>query len=178
MDSQTAATRIRALCPLDDVPCLTSTDLELMVAAAARPDTAGNPPTNVTTTADRAGSTNVTAGTVVQQPGTARWWRARNSGTTSSAVPTWPNLAGSIRDDTVTVIDGTVTWEDHGGEWHPTHHLNAGLAFGWRLKANRAASMYDVTDGDLSRRRGQVAAHCEKRAQHYEQLVRRTSQVS
>jgi hypothetical protein len=177
VDQNAALARLIALCPPDALPCLDTSDLELILDAARRPDYAGNPPTNVDTTGDWTASSATLAGTVVQQPATKRWWRAVNSGTTGAAAPEWPNLAGTVRTGQL-LTDGTVTWEDHGAEWRPTWNVNAGLAFGWRLKANRAAALYDATDGDQNLRRAQVAAQCEQRAQRYERLARRSSEVA
>lgn len=161
-----AVNTLRDLCAANEEPTLGDDELQRILARARRPDAAGSSPANVTTTADWSANTVVTVGTVVQQPGTRRWWVAENSGTTAASAPAWPTFTTQDASD-VYVVDGTVVWEDNGPEWHPTYDLNTAAAEAWAMKAGRVANRFSFTTDGQNFQRQQVAARCLEMAAYY-----------
>lgn len=151
----------------DDEPALTSEEWADLEVLARRADEQGCSPLNVASTADHQVSTAYTAGTIVQQPGVNRWWRAEQGGVTASSTPNWPTLIPSEPIDDLYVADGTVIWEDNGGPWHPTWNLAAAAAEGWLWKAGKAAGQYQFATDGQSFSRQQIAASCREQAQLY-----------
>jgi len=159
-----ALTQLQKMCAYDSHPTLDDEDLSLCLDAAKRPDSAGNSPANDAEAGSWVASTDYLAGAVILVSG--RYWRATLTGTTGSAAPSWPDLAGYART-TWSVIDGDMTWVDNGAEWAPTWSLNAAAAAAWDRKAAKAAGDYDFgTDGQTFSR-SQVVDTCMKMARRY-----------
>lgn len=165
MDEARARVYLEALCAANDDPRLEERELVLVVAAAKRPDRAGNLPTNVAGAASWAAAHAYLAGDTIYAGG--RWWIALDSGTSSSSTPSWPDLDGRPASD-AQVADGDLVWADLGEAWAPTWNLDAGAALGWRLKAGKVANRFSFTaDGQTFNRR-EMFAHCMQMAKVYE----------
>lgn len=165
MDQATAATRLRSMVSWQDDPALTAGELEQLLDLAKRPDRAGNLPTNLSTSASTwTAATMYQAGTVIKTGTTLlRYWMVLIPGLSGTATPSWPDLAGIPKSDTL-VADNSVTWRDVGMEWAPTWDLNAAAAEGWRWKAAKVAGRHDFATDGQTFAAGDLQAHCLEQA--------------
>ena len=166
MDEATARQRLEQLVQADQDPVLGMDEIDALMDLARRPDIAGNPPSNVDTSASEwTASTRVLAGQVVYITN-GRFLRCIVPGTTGTVEPVW-GLTTLPRTGQE-LIDGTVTWEDFGTEWAPTFDLDAAAARGWRMKAGKAAGRFDFSEDGQQFSRSQVISHCTAMAATFE----------
>jgi hypothetical protein len=64
--------------------------------------------------------------------------------------------------------DGRAPWD---ADWSGTYDLNAAAAEGWRWKAARAASKFDVTTDGQTVIRSQIIDHCQEMAEMYRKKI-------
>lgn len=165
MDHAEALDALGAMVAAEEEPVLSATDLAELLAAATRPDRAGNPPANVAARPTWAAG-DVLAGTVIRDG--ARYWRCETPGATASTAPDWPDLATVSGGPTGwLVLDGTVVWADNGTTWAPTWSLDAAAARGWDRKAALIAGRYDFQTGDQAFSRSQQLAQFQLMARTY-----------
>lgn len=145
-------------------PTLGDSELVRVLNGAAVVDDARNAPANVTTVSAWAATTAYSVGDVVKVD--ARWFRAVVAGTSGSSTPSWPDLDGEPRTS-YRVTDGSVVWEDNGGEWAGKWDLNAAAARAWRLKAGKVAGAHNFTTDGQAFSRGDVHKHCMAMAREY-----------
>jgi hypothetical protein len=160
VEEQAARTELVSICPPAENPTLTESEIISMVMHAKRPDGFGNPPDNyIPWTAN----TLVRVGAfVVPTIRNGSVYRATVAGTTGATEPVWPTSVGGA------VSDASASWErSSAAPWVPTWDLAAGAVYGWRIKAGRAASGYQFSDGGASFARNQILEHCLKMIQLY-----------
>lgn len=146
-------------------PTLGEREVEQLLTGAARPDAAGNPPTNVAGLGGWATGAHAVGEVILEG---ARYWRVLVPGTSATTEPTWPDLTTSGGAPTGTrVVDNGVVWIDNGTAWAPTWDLNAAAAAGWERKASKAAGDFDFMTGDQQFMRSQRAAACREQARAY-----------
>ncbi len=174
MQPADALAQLQIMVQADEDPVLTVPELALYLARARRPDRSGNLPTNTSDAAAWIAATAVTVGEVVAA-GDGRYWRCRIAGTTAATEPSWPNLATTIVTGWA-FTDGTVVWEDAGGEWAPTWDLNWAAAELWRIKAGKARCRSDIEDQGLRIARSKIAAGCMEQSRSF--MARRGSSTS
>lgn len=56
-------------------------------------------------------------------------------------------------------------------DWTPTYDLNSAAAEGWRWKAAKATTKFDVSTDGQSLSRSQVKQHCDEMAMSYQRRV-------
>lgn len=167
MDTTDALAELRLLAAPEEDPQLTPEELMTVLDRARRPDLSGNLPLNTSAASAWAAATAYTVGTVVKQsPASGRYWRCRIAGTSATTQPSWPDLSARLVTSLV-ITDGSVVWEDAGGEWAPTWDLNAAAALAWRAKAAKASCRVDIDDNGQRIARRQVIATCLEMANRY-----------
>lgn len=176
MDATAARALLVSMIQSSVDPTLTADEIDSVVLFAKRADPAGNPTTNVVAGAAvwQSGHAYV-VGDVIYEAG--RFWRATYAGTSGTTEPTWPDLTQWPLTD-ATVWDNDLIWADNGGEWAGTWHLDAGAAFGWRLKAGKVQPRFDFAADGQRFDRSQQFAHCMDMAKTYERRVNGAAQVS
>lgn len=186
MDEATARQRLESLVAADQAPTLTIDEVDQLLDVARVPDLAGNSPANTATTPAWTAGTEVLPGTI--RRGGTRYWRALNGGTTGSSEPGWPELGPATTDpylpsftpgqrSGLTLLDGSIVWEEFGTTWAPTFDLNAAAAEGWRIKAGKAAGGFDFAEDGQSFSRSQIVAHCRAMADTFKTGTAGTLQV-
>ncbi len=167
MDEVTAQARLERMVAASTDPVLDAAAIADLLLLARRVDASRNDPRNLTTAAARAASTRYEPGTLVrQEAGSERWWICLIAGTTGTGAPSWPTLTGVARYG-VTVVDGTVTWQDAGSRWAPTWDLNAAAAAGWEQKAALVSGRFNFAADQQRFDRSQVHAMCLEQADRY-----------
>lgn len=170
MDLEQALVELGDMVAATSAPVLGTAELEAILNRYARPDLAGNPPTNVVGAAGSwAASTAVLAGAVVLVG--ARYWRCLSPGVTAATAPTWPDLDDRGGPSGHQVTDGDVRWIDNGSAWRPSWDLVRAAAAGWESKAGKAVGMFDFATGDQEFSRSQVVAQCREMARHYRSKI-------
>lgn len=164
MDYAAARAELELLVQADAEPTLSGADVDVLLDLARRPDSAGNPPANVTTAAAWASAHAYQVGDVIYAA--SRWWRCAIAGTSDTTVPSWPDLGGSAVT-AARVVDGDVVWSDNGGEWNPTWDLRAAARHGWLVKAGKVAGNFGFVTDQQTFNRDQVHAHCLAMAREY-----------
>lgn len=152
------------MCPQTADPSLTSGEFTVLVEAAKRRDSAGNPATNVVAGATAWSSIAWQADDVIYESG--RFWRCLQAGTSGATEPTWPDLTvepiGGTR-----VVDNDVVWVDNGAEWQPSWNLDYAACLGWRVKAGKVAHRFDFAADGQKFDRSQLHAMCLEQATVY-----------
>lgn len=138
MDTATARARLERMLQVDVEPVLTTAEVDDLMQIARRVDANGYTPF-----AGWAASTIYTISLYrVPTVYNGHQYLVTTAGTSGTAEPTWPTTSGG------TVTDGSVTWEERGLYlWSPTYDLRAAASEGWRWKAGKVASKYDVAAG-------------------------------
>ena len=99
-------------------------------------------------------------------PGTGRFYRCLQSGTTSATAPSWPGYATWRIGQMLT--DGTVVWVDDGMAMGERYDLPGAAKQLWQLKARKAAAYFNSSDKDANLQEQQIYQHCVERAAAYE----------
>lgn len=148
MDSATARTMIERATAWNQVPTLTSDEVDrLLVLAHAerewRPSVYYQP------------------GAFVFDDTTGMRFKAISGGYAGTETPTWPTVPAQTADD------GEVAWE-----WadEATYDIYGAAAIGWEWKAARTAGKFDFGRGDSNWTRSQMYDHCIKMAAYYRGL--------
>lgn len=160
MNATRAEALIRKLVAASSAPELDDDDVADLVAAARRPDAAGNAPDGYPDW--RALHAVATGALVVPATRNGHVYRATVGGTTGVSAPIWPTSAGA------TVTDGGVTWQEAGAApWTPTWNTDVAAALGWERKAGYAAGAFDFSASGESYTRSQTLRHCQEMAAMY-----------
>ncbi|MEO6467497.1 MAG: hypothetical protein ABIP21_00245 [Acidimicrobiia bacterium] len=182
MDEAAARTRIEQLVDALTAPVLSVEEIDLLLDRARKPDRSGNGSTNRAGAASTwAASTVITVGTVVRIASTpARYWRCVSGGVTAAVQPSWPvlgvcndygrtdaNYPASWQPQSRQLVDGTVVWEDAGGEWAPTWDFDVAAYEGWRLKSGKLVGAFDFGEDMQTFTRSQMFAHCRAMADSF-----------
>lgn len=138
MDTATARARLERMLQWDVDPVLTTAEVDDLMQLARRVDANGYKPA-----AAWAASTIYTISLYrVPTVYNGHQYLVTTAGTSGTVEPTWPTTSGG------TVTDGSVVWEERGLYlWTTTYDLKAAASEGWRWKAAKVASKYDVAAG-------------------------------
>lgn len=160
MRRSAAKARLKRMVAWDQMPALTESDLEDLLALARRADSSGHAidaydvwePATAYRVGDR----------VIPSVANGHAYVCIVAGASGTDEPSFPAGAGA------TVVDGTVTWREDGAAlWTPTYDLNLAAAEGWRWKAAKAASLTGFTADGATFHEEQIVAHCLGMAARY-----------
>lgn len=163
MDAATARTRLATMTAWESEPTLTSAELDDLVVMARRADAGGLAPVDYAVWI--AGTVYALGAERIPTARNGHYYAVTTAGTSGATEPTWPTTSGA------TVTDGTVVWTEQGAAWAGVYDLNSAASEGWRWKAAKAASKFDVSTDGQSLSRSQVIAHCQEMAMNYQRRV-------
>jgi hypothetical protein len=159
VDLATARARLERMVQKDVAPTLSATEIDDLMLMARRNDADGYAPYSTW-----AASTVYTVNAArVPSVNNGHYYTVTTAGTSGATEPTWPTASAG------TVVDGTVTWTERGAYlWTGTWDLRAAAAEGWRWKAAKLVSEYDVAaGGGTNFLRDQKFKHCQAMIQLY-----------
>lgn len=159
MDTATARRRLESMLQVDVAPTLSTEEVDDLLLQSLRTDANGYTPYSIW-----AASTIYTANTYrVPVVNNGHQYIVTTAGTSGSTEPTWPTDSGG------TVTDGTVVWTERGQYLYTsTWDLRAAASEGWRWKAAKVVSEYNVaTGGGTSFQRSQKYEHCMAMAREF-----------
>lgn len=160
MDAAVARARLERMVQYDVAPVLTTAEIDDLMLLALRTDANGYTPYSIW-----AASTIYTAQAYrVPTVSNGHQYIVTTAGTSGSSEPTWPTTSGE------TVTDGSVVWTERGQYLYTaTYDLKAAAAEGWRWKAAKVVSEYNVaTGGGTSFQRAQKYEHCMAMARSFQ----------
>lgn len=156
--------RIKIFLDADADPPLEENEIDLLLVLSRRVDLFGNPPNFLEewTPQSPYGVSDIvvpvgkTGDPAIPIKRNGFYYTVTVAGVSSSVEPTWPVVAG-------TIADGTITWTYSGtAPWNPTYDVNYAIAQGWLLKASRLVGHYNFMTGGKMLSREQFYEHCIK----------------
>lgn len=159
MDTAAARARLERMVQHTVEPVLTTAEIDDLMLLALRADANGYTPYSIWSA-----STIYTAQAYrVPTVSNGHQYIVTTAGTSGASEPTWPTTSGG------TVTDGSVVWTERGQYLYtPTYDLRAAAAEGWRWKAAKVVSEYNVAaGGGTNFQRSQKYEHCMTMAREF-----------